>query len=102
MKLKINGLDWDVRFVDRSELREGNDAETHYYQFTIKLANTLSNKMARLIFIHELTHAILDSQGRGYQKSMNIEDLCEFMSFNHDNIAKAVKSFEEWIKERKV
>ena len=57
----------------------------------------MKGEMRLVIFIHELTHAILNTQGRHYQKRFELEELCEFVAWNFDEIERCVNEFVEEI-----
>ena len=89
----INGFLWNVEFVDREKI-QGNDGQTKPNDLLICIANDLNPNAMRLSFIHELTHALLDTQGRCYQKKFDLEELCEFIAWNNWYIAEKVLEFD--------
>ena len=86
MKIKINNHTWEVIFFVRTN--EKYDGITNESNLTIKVNLALSKQAKRHCLIHELTHAYLASFGFDYYvlKKMEVEQVCEFMAHNCDNI----------------
>ena len=102
-EVKIGGYTWKVEFVPKEAI-SGNDGLTRPNDFTLLLRNDLLPKTTYLVFIHEVVHALLDTQGRCYQKKFDVEEMCEFVSFRYDEIVSIVDTFnrEAFREERKV
>ncbi len=105
--IKIFGHEWDVRLVSKEVLRKelGFDALgfTFIDRFTIDVLEECTDQEISHILAHELTHAMLCSQGRAFQKKFTQEELCEFMSWNHETLDLLISECEtELFKIRKL
>lgn len=78
--LCIGGFPFTIRFVDKSEI-EGSDGLCCHNERVIKIRNDLDNIATRTIIMHEITHALLGTQGRVYQQKFSVEELCEFIAY---------------------
>lgn len=94
----IGGHNWELKFVDKKEI-EGNDGLCKPNDFIILIRKDLKKETASLVFAHEVVHAILDTQGRCYQKRFNIEEVCEFVAWQNDTVHTLVKVFNELVHE---
>lgn len=92
----IGGYEWKVLIIDRKEI-DGCDGRTFPNEFTIKIADDLKGIARETIFIHEVVHALLDTQGRCYQKKFDLEEMCEFIAYRHYEIKYIVEQFENEI-----
>ena len=92
----IGGYEWKVLIVDRKEI-DNCDGRTFPNQFEIKIASDLKGNARLLTFIHEVVHALLDTQGRCYQKKFDLEEVCEFIAYRHYEIKCIVEQFENEI-----
>ena len=63
----------------------------------MKIADDLNSTTRELTFIHEVVHALLDTQGRCYQKKFDLEELCEFVAWKLPEINQIVEQFEREI-----
>lgn len=89
MQIKINDVTWNFRFVDEIGLPPNYHGICNSETLEVRVLKTLNDEHKRKTTIHELTHALLTSQGRTYMwKDMCEEDVCEFMSWNADIIMK--------------
>lgn len=88
MKVKIGNYDWNVRFVSKEELK-GSDGQTRCNDFEILIRDDLNEESTNVIVIHEIVHALLDTQGRVYQRKFDLEEVCELVGWNADAILKA-------------
>ena len=94
--MRIGLYDWKVLIVDRKEI-DGNDGRTLPNELTIKIAEDLKGTTREITFIHELVHALLDAHGRCYQKKFDLEEMCEFIAWNYEEIERCVNEFVEEI-----
>lgn len=94
--MKIGLYDWKVLIVDRKEI-DNCDGRTFPNDFTIKIADDLKGTARLLTFIHEVVHALLDTQGRCYQKKFGLEEVCEFVAWKLPEINQIVEQFEKEI-----
>ena len=78
-----------VQFVDYEELN-GCDGKTFINGRTIKIRNDLDGIDTELVLRHEVVHAILDTQGRCYQKKFDLEEVCEFIAYKLPEINNVV------------
>lgn len=88
----INGYIWEIVFVNREKI-QGNDGQTRPNELRIYIADDLRIEAARLCFVHELVHALLDTQGRCYQRKFELEEVCEFIAWNNSFIEEKVMEF---------
>ena len=91
--VNIYGRRWDIEFVDPKEI-EGYNALCYHSLFLIKIRNDFPKRTARLRYTHEIVHAILGSQGRMFQKRYSEEDVCEFISYNIEQIQGLLEAFD--------
>lgn len=96
IKLNILEHDWEVRFVPKDVLKKelGFDALgfTFIDKFTIDIVDTCSKQEAKRILAHEITHAILSSQGRAFQKKFTQEEVCEYVAWTFELTNKLVNN----------
>ena len=91
IKVSINNHTWSVR---RLSLEDMNWAKCQMYGYTwtqhkaIDILDTLEEKDLPLVIRHEVCHALLDTQGRRYQQKFDVEELCEFIAWNMDEITR--------------
>lgn len=67
-KVRIGCYTWQVRFVDVQELPR-SEGQTRCNTFEILIRDDLDPNAKKLTFIHEAIHALLNTQGRFYQKN---------------------------------
>jgi len=91
MKQRIGLYTWDIQFVDK-EVIKGNDGQTRCNDFQILIRNDLSMITTELILRHEVVHALLDTQGRVYQKKFDLEEVCEFIAWRLPEINQVVET----------
>ena len=86
--VNINGHFWDIKFVNSGDeyLKSERLGWTDTYNRVIRIDKSLDNESSRIVLIHELTHAFLDSQGRGRQDNFTQEELADFIGWNFDEI----------------
>lgn len=96
VKLNILEHDWEFRFVPKDVLKKelGFDALgfTFVDKFTIDIVDTCSRQETKRILAHEITHAILCSQGRAFQKKLTQEEVCEYVAWTFELTNKLVSS----------
>ena len=91
IKVSINNHTWAVRRLSPEDM---NWAKCQMYGYTwvqhkvIDILDTLEKKDLPLVIKHEVCHALLDTQGRRYQRKFDVEELCEFIAWNIDEIKK--------------
>ena len=97
---KLNGWDWEVRLIPKELLTKelGFEARgfTFIDKFTIDIVAGLSKKETMLIFTHELSHAILSTQGRAFHQKFNQEDVCNFVAWSFPTILQLLDTFSQW------
>lgn len=93
MKFKVYDYEWQIYFVPREDehLKGCCDGITLYNDMVIYIRNDLNKVMAKEVLIHELTHATLCLQGRCYQKTFKLEEVCEFVGYNAEMILKTAE-----------
>ena len=94
--MRIGLYEWKVLIVDRNDI-DGYDGRTLPNELTIKIADDLKGSVREITFIHEVVHALLDTQGRNYQKKFDLEDVCEFIAWKLPEINQIVEQFEKEI-----
>lgn len=94
--MRIGLYNWTIRIVDRKEI-DGNDGRTIPNSLEILIADDLNGTTRELTFIHEVVHALLDTQGRTYQKKFDVEEMCEFIAWKLPEINQIVEQFEKEI-----
>ena len=89
IKQNIGGYVWNIKFVpyDTKKMVDGECFSNH---LEIYIRNDLNESMTRVALTHEITHALLDTQGRVYQEKFNLEELCEFIAWNGEKINQIV------------
>ena len=89
MIIEINNVKWDFRFVDETALPPGYYGQCSSELLAIRVLKTITPARQRYTVAHELTHALIASQGRTYcYHNLTEEELCEFMAWNADTIIK--------------
>ena len=91
MKQRIGLYTWDILFVDKEQIKD-NDGQTRCNDFQILIRNDLSPVTTELVLRHEVVHALLDTQGRVYQKKFDIEEVCEFIAWKLPEINDIVEN----------
>lgn len=94
--MRIGLYEWKVLIVDRKEI-DGCDGRTLPNSLEIKIADDLKGTVREITFIHEVVHALLNTQGRTYQKKFDLEELCEFIAWKLPEINQLVEQFEKEI-----
>ena len=87
IKVKIFGHTWSVRRIKDEDMK-GTVGKTWSFHFAIDLNEELTESELPLVVKHEVCHAVLDTQGRGFHKKFSNEDLCEFVAWNGDEITR--------------
>lgn len=86
-KVKINNSTWSVRRLKPESMND-------FYGYTwiihraIDLNDKLTSEELPFVIRHEVCHALLDTQGRRFQKKFDLEDLCEFVAWNNEEITR--------------
>lgn len=90
--IEILGYKWDIDFVspDNPNLYP-NDGCCWYNKRLMLIRNDVDKTTSECILRHELVHAILDVQGRHYQRKFDKEEVCEFIAYLNPIITKLVK-----------
>lgn len=91
VNINILGHDWEVRFLPKKILKQeiGFDVLgfTFVERFTIDVCIECTAQEVKHILTHEITHAVLCSQGRAFQRKFTQEEVCEFVAWNHKLIS---------------
>lgn len=86
-KVKINNHTWSVRRLKPESMND-------YFGFTwcvhkaIDLNDQLTSEELPNVIRHEVCHALLETQGRRFQKKFDLEELCEFVAWNNEEITR--------------
>ena len=94
--VKINGHEWDVKFVNSEDEYLNNErlGWTDTYNRVIRIDKSLDNESRKIVLAHELTHAFLDSQGRGRQDNFTQEEMADFIAWNFNEISRLLEELE--------
>lgn len=92
-KVRIGNYTWTVKFVDVQELPR-SEGQTRVNTFEILIRNSLDEPTRRLTFIHEVVHALLNTQGRFYQNKFTQEEICEFIAWRFNEIQDIIEMYE--------
>ena len=92
-KVRIGCYTWQVRFVDAQELPR-SDGQTRCNTLEILIRDSLDENAKRLTFIHEVIHALLNTQGRFYQNKFTQEEVCEFIAWRFNEIQEIIEIYE--------
>ena len=98
MKIVIEDYKWEILFVAKETI-QGNDGQTRCNDFQILVRNDLNPTARAIVLTHEICHAILDTQGRAFQRKFDVEELCEFIAWKRDAINEAVEYIERCLEE---
>lgn len=99
MKQECNVLlgGYEFKVVFKSQATMGDcDGRTRHNDFTIEVRGDLPLATTRVVLTHEITHALLGTQGRVYQRKFDIEEVCEFIAYRLPEIEQATKSVMEY------
>lgn len=89
IKIKIAQYEWTVRFLPQRQMRNDNEYGTCFIlERAIDVLDTLGREGASLILAHEISHAMLNVYGNTHQSSYDEEFLCDFISWNVDEIVR--------------
>lgn len=92
-KVRIGNYTWTVKFVNPKEI-PGNNGEAHYLTQTIYIRNDMTEIATRNVFIHEVVHALLGTQGRIFTKRYTDEEVCEFIAWRFNEIQDIIEVYE--------
>lgn len=87
--IKVNDVTYQLVITDQYDSFIKNDGlfgEIVYDTLTIYIKDSLCDESKRRVMIHELCHALLNSQGRLYSNSFDREDLCEMFAWNAETL----------------
>lgn len=90
-KIRINGYPYKVCFVDPCTLPKYCLGRTDFNERKIEISTDQDKVETKISVTHELVHAILGAHGRAYQKKFDLEEMCEFVGYNLDQINKLLK-----------
>ena len=94
--INLYGYDWTVEFVDKDDKElDGAWGITLNYAMKILIRNDLNQQLIKECVVHELTHAVLLTQGRGGPQKFCVEDLCEFIGFCGNTIIETANQIME-------
>lgn len=100
LPIRINGWYWEIRFVSSEVIKHelGFDALgfTFVDRFTIDIVDSTNKEEVKLRLIHELTHAIICSQGRAFQNKFSQEDIANLVAWSYPTINEILKGFDCW------
>ena len=97
MKFTLYGYEWEIAFVDKDDpILCGSDGKTLYNDTKIVVREDMNPQIVKSTIIHELTHAVLEIQGRVYQRKFDREDVCEFIGFCGETIVSLANSIYQY------
>ena len=103
VKVKIGKHIWSVRRLPPEDM-DWQKFKMYGYTWdqhrAIDILDTLSEEDLPLVIKHEVVHALLDTQGRRYQKKFDVEEVCEFIAWNIDEINKISNEIINKFKEK--
>ena len=79
IKVRIGLYPFTLKFFKQTN--EDYDGITWYRKREIEIRDDLDDEATILLIRHEVTHALLSTQGRTYQKKFDVEELCEFIAY---------------------
>jgi len=96
--VKIFGQKYKVKYdLHTDEAEKENMGLTDSTSNTIRLMGNLQeDKMAR-VFMHEVTHAIINESTLSEKKRFNVEEVCDIVGFHMVDTLKANPAIVEWI-----
>ena len=85
MTFKVNGILWEIKEVDKDSTELKNNEVSglglcNYTTSTIYMADLLNESRFCNTLKHELTHAVMESNGFYEFENLNHEQLCEFVA----------------------
>lgn len=96
MKLRINGLNWNVQNVQRNDEKlKSKDGDscfgvTYYQELSVYLDKSMPKELYRQTVVHELIHAFTFSFGvHLFANERTEESVCDFMGAHLDEICSA-------------
>lgn len=97
MKFTVNGLKWDMEYVDADTVRMNEDGGkflglTEYDTQTISIRTGLSKQLTRQAVIHELCHCFLFSLGISCDW-YDEEQVCNFFGSHADAMMGVAERF---------
>lgn len=98
IKVRIGLYPFVIKFLNKEDMGEC-DGRTYHNDRIIKIRNDLDEIATELTLRHEITHAILGTQGRVYQTKFNLEEVCEFIAYKVPEINQIVDIIKRKIKE---
>lgn len=88
IKVKIGSRVWSIRFLPENLMRENEYGTCWSLKRAIDIDASLDYEEAKIILGHELSHAYLASYGKLHNKTFDEEELCDFITWNIDEIIK--------------
>ena len=93
MIIRIGLYDWELLFVSKEEIN-GSDGQTRCNDFKILIRDDLNERAQRIVITHEIVHALLDTQGRVYQRKFDLEEVCELVAWKLPEINQILETIE--------
>lgn len=95
IKVRIGLYPFEIRFLDHEQMEKSHGEHCVGYcwfkQRTIDIIDDMDEISTELTIRHEVTHAILYTQGRVNQKKFDLEELCEFIAWKLPEINEVVE-----------
>lgn len=92
LTLKIGMYDYKLNFFKYTDGKY--DGVTKYNDRLIEVRDDLDDIATLLIIRHEIIHALLCTQGRGYQRKFDLEEVCEFIAYKLPEINEIMEQIE--------
>ena len=90
--ITVGSYHFNLIFVPFEELKM--DGLTNINDRIIKVRDDLDRQATLITIKHELVHALIGTQGRVFQKKIDIEDMCEFVAWRLEEINEIIGCIE--------
>lgn len=88
VKVKILGHSWEIRFLERKLMFDGNNGTCWHLHKAIDIATDLTPEETKFILMHEITHAFLGICGKTFETNLDHESICETVAWYIDEMIK--------------
>ena len=86
IKVQIGNYKWSIRFLPPELMRENEYGTCWSLKRAIDIDASLDHEEAKIILGHELAHAFLTVAGKLHNKEFDEEEVCDFITWNIDQI----------------
>lgn len=96
--VKIFGQRYKVKYDLQDDDIEGvNMGLTDQWSNTIRLQSSLQEDKLARVFMHEVTHAILNETTLALRKRFDVEEVCDIVGFHVIDVLKLNPDIVEWL-----